>query len=361
MSNTYRKKRLKKPFRVLIIVIIILAAVYILAVNFLLSAALIPRFQARLDFVDEITDQSFGELVESEEVDRQVDKSSDLTQNWLDQVQSEKLEKVSQDGYRLVAEVFTPDRELSYAFWQEHKLAALPDLDTFTEMCQNNEHTWVLLLHGYTGWKEELYPYACWYSIFGCHVLSPDMRCQGESEGDFIGMGYTDSQDNMLWIEEILARDPDAHIILHGQSMGSACALMMSGRDDLPGSVRGVISDCAYTDAYTMFGNRLEAWFHLPQETVIPAANLMLQLRGGYDLKDASALDAVKKSDIPTIFFHGDQDMMIPVGMAYELYDAKAGEKQLYIIEGAGHAQASVIAPDLYWKTIRDAMYEWTK
>lgn len=361
MSETVIKKRVKKPIKILIIILVIIAAVYLVGINFLLSAALIPRFQARLDFVDDIADRSFGELVQSDEVDKQVDRSVNLTEIWYEQVEHEKLTNVSEDGYRLVAELFTPDWENSYGFWEEHQLAALPDLESFTELYQGNEHTWILLLHGYTGWKEEMYPYACWFNIFGCHVLVPDMRCQGESEGDFIGMGYTDSQDNMLWIREILERDPEANIIIQGQSMGSACALMMSGRDDLPENVKGVVSDCAYTDAYTMFGNRLEAWFHLPKEAVIPAANFMLQMRGGYDLKDASALEAVKKSDIPTIFFHGDDDQMIPVEMAQELYDAKQGEKQILIIEGAGHAQASVLAPDLFWKTIRDAMAEWTK
>lgn len=361
MKKSYRRKRVHKPVRILIIVAIIIVAIYILGINFLLSAALIPKFQERLEFVDSITDRSFGELTQSDEVDDQVSRSSDLTQTWLDQVNTEKVEQISEDGYRLVAQIFTPDWESSYGFWQEHRLAALPDEVTFTSAYDQNEHTWILLLHGYTGWKEEMFPYACWYNIFGCHVLVPDMRCQGESEGDFIGMGYIDSRDNMLWIHEILQRDPEAKIIIQGQSMGSACALMMSGREDLPDNVKGIVSDCAYTDAYTMFGNRLEAWFKIPEELVIPAANLSLQVRGGYDLKDASALEAVRKSDLPTLFIHGDDDQMIPVEMAYELYDAKEGKKQLLIVEGAGHAQASVLAPNKYWEMIRDDMIEWTK
>jgi hypothetical protein len=78
----------------------------------------------------------------------------------------------------------------------------------------------------------------------------------------------------------------------------------------------------------------------------------MLRLRGGYDLKKASAIDAVAKSDIPTLFIHGAEDAMIDVSQAYELYEEAACEKKLLIVEGAGHAQASDKDPDGYYGAI---------
>ena len=86
--------------------------------------------------------------------------------------------------------------------------------------------------------------------------------------------------------------------------MGAACALMMTGRDDLPENVKAVVSDCAYTDAYTMFQEKIVQWFHLPAFPILDTANLMLQLRGGYDLKDASALEAVQKKAVPLHFLY---------------------------------------------------------
>ena len=38
--------------------------------------------------------------------------------------------------------------------------------------------------------------------------------------------------------------------------------------------------------------------------------------------------------------------------MAYELYEAAAGEKELLIIPGAGHAQAMDKDPQLYYHTV---------
>jgi hypothetical protein len=219
---------------------------------------------------------------------------------------------------------------------------------------QEDSHNWVILLHGYTGWKEEMYPYAYWYWEQGYHVLVPDLRAQGESEGDFIGMGWTDSRDCELWVDYILGQDPDAQIVLHGQSMGASTALIFAGNEpeEYTKNIKAVVSDCAYTSAYEMFGDKITEWFSLPPFPFVDSACLMLRLRGGYDLKKASPIDTVKKSTIPTLFIHGDADAMIDVSQAYELYEQAACEKELLIVEGAGHAQAVEKDPEGYWEAV---------
>lgn len=42
----------------------------------------------------------------------------------------------------------------------------------------------------------------------------------------------------------------------------------------------------------------------------------------------------------------------MPVEMAYELYDAADCEKEILIVEGAGHAQAPDKAPGVYYNTV---------
>lgn len=308
----------------------LLAAVYFVFVNFLVSAALVPSFMERLEAFERITDESYAAQVQTSDIKVNRQLTLDETEEWLQTTVREnacrKLSVETEDGYTLVAEEF------------------------FTE---EESHKWVLLLHGYTGWKEEMYPFAYWYHKQGYHVIVPDLRCQGESEGDFIGMGWTDHYDSMLWIDYILAQDEEAQIVLHGQSMGAATALMMSGEELLKTNVRAVVSDCAYTDAYSMFGEKIKEWFYLPAFPLVDSACLVLRLRGGYDLKDASALEAVQKSSTPTLFIHGDADAMISVQMSKDLYEMADCEKQLLIVEGAGHAQSQDKDPETYYGTIK--------
>ncbi len=122
----------------------------------------------------------------------------------------------------------------------------------------------------------------------------------------------------------------------------------------LPRNVRAVVSDCAYTDAYSMFGEKIKEWFGLPAFPLVDSACLVLKLRGGYNLKDASALDAVKKSRVPTLFIHGDEDAMISVGMTEKLFEAAICQKELLIVEGAGHGQSQDKEPDTYFGKIRE-------
>ena len=319
--------RKKKIIRIALAAAVVLFVLYTVFIYFLVSACLVPSFMNKLDAFEDITVMSYSQLVQTEDIGENRQTAINETKSWLAQAKGQKLELESEDGYRLVAQEF-------YA--------------------KEDSHQWVLLLHGYTGWKEEMYPFAAWYFDQGFHVVVPDMRCQGESEGDFIGMGWTDHYDCNLWIQYILERDENAQIVLHGQSMGAATALIMTGDENLSDHVKAVVSDCAYTDAYSMFADKITSWFGLPPFPFVDSACLMLRLRGGYNLRNASAIRAVAESDTPTLFIHGEEDALIPVEMTYELYEAAACEKELLIVEGAGHAQSQDKAPQTYYDTIKN-------
>ena len=326
-----RKKRFRR-LKAVVGVVVALFVIYNIAIYFMVSAVLVPSFMDMLEAFERITEDSYAAQVQTTDIKTNRREALDETKQWLASADCQKLAATSEDGYRLIA------------------------MEFFTK---EDSHKWVLLLHGYTGWKEEMYQFAYWYYEQGYHVIVPDLRCQGESEGDFIGMGWTDHFDCRIWLDYMLGQDPDAEIVLHGQSMGASTALIMSGDETLPGNVKAVISDCGYTDAYSMFGDKITEWFHLPPFPFVDSAVLMLRLRGGYNLRDASAIDAVAKSNVPTLFIHGDQDAMIDVSMAHELYEAATCEKVLLIVEGAGHAQSQDKAPELYYGAIEEFLEKY--
>ncbi|MCM1174234.1 MAG: alpha/beta hydrolase [Blautia sp.] len=311
---------------------VVLLILYFLLVNFLVSAALVPSFMRKLEAFERITNESYAAQAQTSDIKVNRQMMLSATDEWLQTAEQRRLSAETPDGYTLAAEEFPAEAD---------------------------SHDWVLILHGYTGWKEEMYPFAYWYHEQGYHVIVPDLRCQGESEGDFIGMGWTDHYDCALWLDYILSQDADARIVLHGQSMGASTALMMAGEEKLSQKIDAVISDCAYTDAYSMFGEKIKDWFYLPAFPLVDTACLVLRLRGGYNLKDASAIDAVQNSDVPMLFIHGDLDDMISVQMSVDLYAAAGcSRKKLLIVEGAGHAQAHEKDPEAYYGTIKAFLAE---
>ena len=328
MKRFHNKAKKHKWLNVFSIVFLAVCALLIIASNILVSAALVPSFMENLSAFEEITEESYAALVHTDDITQNKRQSEKDTKAWLEEVQTkkrtEKLTAYSSDGYELVARVYYQEQD---------------------------SHKWVLLLHGYTGWKEEMNPIAYEYAKRGYQILTPDMRCQGESDGDFIGMGWTDRLDNRIWLDYILEQDPQAQIVLQGQSMGAACALLMA-EEELPENVIAVVSDCAFSDAYEMFQKQMKDWFGLPAFPLLSLSNQMLQLRGGYDLHNASPIKNIDKIRIPVLFIHGSEDELIPVEMTREMYEAAVCEKELLIMDGAGHAQSQDKDPELYYETI---------
>ena len=214
-------------------------------------------------------------------------------------------------------------------------------------------HRWVIAVHGYRGSHSQMAGIASFYGVRGYNVLLPDLRGCGESEGDFIGMGWPDRRDMLKWIDWIIARDSEARIVLHGISMGGATVMMTAG-EDLPAQVAAIVEDCGYTSVWDIFRDEMDVLFHLPPFPVLHVASAISSLRAGYSFSEASALAQVKKARVPMLFIHGEKDNFVHTDMVYPLYEACPTEKELLVVKGAGHGSASSMDPDLYFGTVFD-------
>ena len=216
---------------------------------------------------------------------------------------------------------------------------------------ENPTNKWAITVHGYTCEGSDMSLYARTFYDMGYNVLVPDLRAHGNSEGSYIGMGWNDRLDIIEWINLIIKDYENTEIILHGVSMGAATVSMVSG-ENLPNNVKTIIADCGYTSVWNQFSHKLKGLYSLPDFPVMHASSLVSKFRAGYNLRKASALKQVSKSKTPILFIHGDKDDFVPYSMMDELYTATSSYKEKLTIEGAGHAKASKVNPDLYWSTI---------
>ncbi|MDL2218731.1 alpha/beta hydrolase [Ruminococcaceae bacterium OttesenSCG-928-O06] len=216
---------------------------------------------------------------------------------------------------------------------------------------QPGAERWAILAHGYNGTGRQMIRAAMQYTQWGYSVLLPDARGCGESEGDYIGMGWDERLDMVGWINAINEEHAPHTIVLHGVSMGGATVMMASG-EDLPENVRAIVEDCGYTSAWDEFAYQLKGIFGLPAFPVMHFSAVVTRLRAGYWLHQASAVRQVAKSQVPILFIHGSEDTFVPTYMLYEVYEAASCEKELLVIEGAGHGAASTTDEGLYWGTV---------
>jgi fermentation-respiration switch protein FrsA (DUF1100 family) len=213
---------------------------------------------------------------------------------------------------------------------------------------EKDSRLWAIIIHGYSSCKEDMNAYLKAYYLRGYNVLLPDLRCHGESGGELTGMGWIDRLDIIGWTHKILKEDSNAEVVLHGVSMGAATALMSSG-EKLSNNVKAIISDCAFTGVWDVFQWQISKNFLKHNAALLYGGSLVTYLKAGYSWQEASALNQVKKSRTPTLFIHGSADPVVPVSMAYELYNAASCKKKLMIVEGAKHAGCLNTDRDKYW------------
>ena len=94
--------------------------------------------------------------------------------------------------------------------------------------------------------------------------------------------------------------------------------------------------------------------FHLPSFPILYIASEISSLQAGYGFTEASSLDQVQNAQVPMLFIHGSEDNFVHTEMVYQVYELCPTEKQLLIVDGAGHGNSYNHAPELYFDTTFD-------
>lgn len=222
-------------------------------------------------------------------------------------------------------------------------------------LIENNEEyntgNFMMVFHGYKSCASDMTFYAEQFYNMGYSVLLPDARAHGKSEGRYIGMGWPERKDNLLWIDEIIKLNGTAKIGLFGISMGGATVINLAG-EALPKQVVLAIEDCGYASVYEQFSVQMKSLFGLPAFPMLDIASLVAYAKSGVNLLEADSTKQAAKIKIPTLFIHGSEDKFVPFEMLDKLYNAANCKKEKLVIEGAGHAGSSSRDPQLYWTTV---------
>lgn len=295
------------------IIITLLIAIYFIVGNFFYNIALNPK-----------TSKTFVLGQNEEEIEEQEEKGLEKI-DWL--IQN------SEDAY------ITSSNNGSFK------------LHAYEIINKKPSNIWVIVIHGYSGQGKDMTYYAQGFYNRGYNVLVVDLRGHGQSEGDYIGMGWHDRLDIIDWANYLIGKDNNCKIILHGVSMGGATVMMTTG-ENLPDNIKVAIEDCGYTSIWDEFEMQLKSLYNLPAFPVLNAASSVCKIKAGYKVEEGSALEQVKKSKTPTLFIHGELDNFVPFEMLDKVYEAANCKKEKLIIKGAAHAESASINPELYWKTI---------
>ena len=211
-----------------------------------------------------------------------------------------------------------------------------------------------LMFHGYRGSAERDMPGGALRCFrMRRSALLVDQRGSGNSDGSVITFGIREHKDCLAWVDFMVEHfGKDVKIILTGISMGAATVMLAAGQE-LPENVIGVLADCGYSSAKEIICKVIRQ-LKLPAGPAYPFVRLGAKLFGGFDLEEDSPEEALKRSKVPVIFFHGEADDFVPCEMSRKCYEACASKKMLVTIPGAGHGLSYPVAPETYLQALRD-------
>lgn len=248
---------------------------------------------------------------------------------WIDTVDQEIAEICSHDGLKLRA-----------------YFVAAPEGGAGT----------VILAQGYSGNGKQLSAFGrFYYEDFGFNVLMPHARSHGSSEGRYSGFGWLERLDYLRWAGWARERRPGARIVLHGLSMGGAAVMMAAGESPLPPELGAVIDDCGYTSMEEELRHQMKARFHFAGSSLLKAASRVCRRKAGYSFEEVSSVGQLRKSRLPLLVIHGEEDNFVPFAMAKVLFDASPlppERKEYYPVPGAAHGEAFTANPEMYKKRV---------
>lgn len=190
----------------------------------------------------------------------------------------------------------------------------------------------------------------------GHNVLIVEQRGQGASEGHTMTYGVKEKYDVLSWAKYVNERfGTDTELYIYGVSMGAATVLMATGLE-LPDNVKAVIADCPYASPVEIIKKVTDDDMKLPFNLFKPLIYAAALIYGHFNLGDklSDCREAVKKSKVPVLLIHGEEDKFVPAWMSRPIAEANPELVRYETFPGADHGMSYMVDTERYEKIVKE-------
>lgn len=214
----------------------------------------------------------------------------------------------------------------------------------------------LVLLPGATAGRYSMLHWALGLASEGYRAVLMDYRGHGDSDGQYITYGMAESRDLKRVVAALEQRRLITQpLILFGVSMGASTALLAAPE---MGSLDAVVAFEPFTDAPRAIAsvgralNPYMSWF-VSDERLMEAIEVASEI-SGFDLMQSRPIDAMEHISIPVLLVHGQDDEWVPPQNSIELYLAKQGKAELWIIPDAVH-----MTLPMQYDRLKTRVFDW--
>jgi alpha-beta hydrolase superfamily lysophospholipase len=213
-------------------------------------------------------------------------------------------------------------------------------------------HAVVVLHHGLRCDRNQTLDRAVLLARAGYQCVAFDHRGHGESEGCYTSFGRHEALDAAAVLEFVCLSRPDLPRAAIGLSMGAAALCFAA---DQARAYDAVILESLYHDISTAFTARLKTMYPIWFRPLVPAIIAITEWRLGVKLESVIPAEYIGKiGPTPVLLLTGTQDEHADPESAQRLYDRCGEPKELWLVEGAHHADVLEIAGREYEEHVLD-------
>lgn len=198
----------------------------------------------------------------------------------------------------------------------------------------------VLLLHGIRSDRRALASRMAFLARAGFAVLAIDLRAHGESAGAAVTFGALEAQDAAGALGWLRAAAPGERVGAIGVSLGGA-ALLLASRH---AAVDAMVLESVFPDIRAATANRLRTAVGPAHRALTPVFLAIGTALTGLSPARLRPIEALAAYRGPVLVVSGSRDLHTTPSETRAMFDAAAGPKELWMVEGAGHVDMAVAA-----------------
>ena len=164
-----------------------------------------------------------------------------------------------------------------------------------------------------------------------------DLPGCGLSEGEYISLGYYESNDVGIIIDFLDNLPGVGKIGLWGRSMGAATALIYAHRDK---RVKAICMDSPFANFCRLAKELTLSHINIPELIVSGVLRILrstILSKNGIDIYKLNPIEEAEKAFQPAIFIHAINDKLINLQHCIDIFNIYGGEKSLKCSEIGGH------------------------